>query len=293
MKLAHVEAGGRRFFASVTNDEVIDLTSELKDGFTDVLRICTQADTVQDLAQRCQKKTPRLPLGSVRLLAPVPDTSRILGVGMNYHSFVAAAQRAGLPLPASRIWFLRPRCCITGPYDDVWLPQGATDLDYENELTIVIGRRCRAVSVADARQVIGGFTVGNDMTLRSLVARSLVFAKSFETHTPLGPWIVTPDELDDVGSLALKTWVNGELRQNGTTADMVASGYELIAEISSVCALNPGDLIMTGTPDGCGIFARPPQGLAPGDVVRLEIEGIGAIENRIVAEPAAETSSVA
>jgi 2-keto-4-pentenoate hydratase/2-oxohepta-3-ene-1,7-dioic acid hydratase in catechol pathway len=164
------------------------------------------------------------------------------------------------------------------------LPRNADDLDYEVELAVVIGRRCRYVSSANAGSVIAGFTIANDLTLRKRVSKSLVLAKSFDTHTPLGPWLVTPEEIENPHSLAVRAWVNGELRQNSSTAEMIAGCYELVAEISSACTLNPGDIILTGTPNGCGIFERPPAGLAIGDVLRMEIEGIGMIENRVVDE---------
>ena len=126
--------------------------------------------------------------------------------------------------------------------------------------------------------------MANDLTLRKRVAKSLVLAKSFDTHTPLGPWLVTPEEIENLHNLAVKAWVNGKLRQNSSTAEMITGCYELVSEISSACTLNPGDIILTGTPDGCGIFQRPPVGLAIGDVLKMEIEGIGMIQNRIVDE---------
>src|SRR4029077_18740103 len=134
-------------------------------------------------------------------------------------------QCLGIPLQRERIWFYRPRGCIAGPYDDVWLPRNAKDLDYEVELAIVIGRRCRYVTLADAPTVVAGFTVANDLTLRERVLKSVALGKCFDTHTPLGPWIVTPDEIGDLGNLAVRTWVNGTLRQESTTADMIADCY--------------------------------------------------------------------
>jgi 2-keto-4-pentenoate hydratase/2-oxohepta-3-ene-1,7-dioic acid hydratase in catechol pathway len=286
MKIANIEVGGKQRVAVITEDGVIDLSEQLGAALDDAPRLWTLGTPVDELARNCIKRAlPRIPLAAVKFLPPLLRPDKVLGVGMNYHSFVAAAREIGFQIPANRVWFLRPRGCITGPDADVWLPRGSTDFDYEVELTVVIGRRCRRVSIEEASAVIAGYTVANDMTLRSQVPRSLVFAKSCDTHTPIGPWIVTPDEVGDVQSLAVKTWVNGELRQNGSTADMIASCHELVAEVSAICTLNPGDIIMTGTPDGCGIFHRPPRGLAAGDVVKLEIEGIGTIENRIVNEP--------
>jgi 2-keto-4-pentenoate hydratase/2-oxohepta-3-ene-1,7-dioic acid hydratase in catechol pathway len=286
MRLANIESEQGAHVAIVLDGEVVDLTAQLGSHFDDVTKLIALGDHGRELAEGCVRSAAaRLPLHSVKLLAPLRQADKILGVGMNYHSFVAAAERVGIQLPRVRLWFLRPRACISGPRDDVWLPRGATDLDYEVELAVVIGSRCRHVSAGKAREVVAGYTVANDLTLRDRVLKSIVMGKSFDTHSPIGPWVVTADELGDPHQLALKTWVNGELRQNGNTADMIVSCYELIAEISSVCTLNPGDIILTGTPDGSGIFCKPPRSLAVNDVVKVEIEGIGAIENRVISEP--------
>jgi 2-keto-4-pentenoate hydratase/2-oxohepta-3-ene-1,7-dioic acid hydratase in catechol pathway len=286
VKLANIESGGQSHVALVLGEELIDLTAQLGAELDDVPKFLALGVEGQTLAARCLKSAaPRLPTSSVKFLAPVRSPDKILGVGMNYHSFTAAARGIGMSIPAARVWFLRPRGCVTGPRDDVWLPRNADDFDYEVELAVVIGRRCRHISTADAAAVIGGYTVANDMTLRKQVAKSLVLAKSFDTHTPLGPWIVTPDEIGDPHQLAVNAWVNGELRQSGNTYDMIAGCGELIAELSAVCTLNPGDFILTGTPAGSGMFRPPPWGLVAGDVVKLEIERIGTIENRIVEEP--------
>jgi 2-keto-4-pentenoate hydratase/2-oxohepta-3-ene-1,7-dioic acid hydratase in catechol pathway len=266
----------------------VDLTAQLGVELDDVSKLLAMGPESRELADRCLKRaTARVPVDSVKFLSPILRADKILGVGMNYHSFVAAAEHIGVALPKVRLWFLRPRACIRGPYEEVWLPRDAKDLDYEAELAIIIGQRCRHVSAADARAVVAGFTVANDLTLRDRVLKSIALGKSFDTHTPLGPWMVTAEDIDDPHRLAIKTWVNGALRQNGNTADMIAQCYELIEEISAVCTLNPGDIILTGTPDGSGLFCKPPLSLAANDIVKIEIEAIGAIENRVVDEPSA------
>jgi 2-keto-4-pentenoate hydratase/2-oxohepta-3-ene-1,7-dioic acid hydratase in catechol pathway len=286
MKLASVESNGLSRVVLVLNEELIDLTAQLNVEWDDVSRFLAMGAEASALAERCTKKaTPRLPMSSVKFRSPILRADKVLGVGMNYHSFVAAARRIGITVPTERLWFYRPRGCISGPYDDVWLPRNASDFDYEAELAVVIGRRCRHVNFTGAQAVVAGFTVANDLTLRERVLKSIVLGKSFDTHTPLGPWIVTPEEVSDPHNLAMRTWVNGELRQQSNTADMIATCYELIVEISSACTLNPGDIILTGTPDGSGMFHQPPLKLAASDVVRIEIEGIGVIENRVIEEP--------
>ncbi len=278
-----MELQGRSRVALVVGEELVDLTVHLGIELSDVSRLLGLGDEARKLVGRCSSNAPRLPIASVKLQSPV-RAEKILGVGMNYHSFVAAVQNLGIVVPTQRLWFYRPQACINGPYEDVWLPPGANDLDYEGELAVVIGRRCRRLSVGEVPAIVGGFTVANDLTLCRRVLQSAVLGKSCDTHLPLGPWLVTADEIGDPQALALRTWVNGTLRQQASTADMIANCYELIAEVSACCTLNPGDVVLTGTPSGSGIFQRPSVALAAGDVVKVEIEGIGAIENRVVAE---------
>lgn len=287
MKLATIESNGTTRVAAVLNGEVVDLTGHVPSTVRDVATLLALGHEARALVERAINAGQRTPLDQVRLRSPVLHAGKVMGVGMNYRSFVAAAQRLGLTLPVERIWFYRPVACLNGPHDDVWLPRKSTDFDYEAELAIVIGRPARYLSEAQAVHAIAGYTVANDLTLRDRVLKSVVLGKSFDTHLPLGPWVVTADELGDPHDLAIRTWVNGSLRQESNTADMIAGCHELVAQISSVCTLNPGDIILTGTPDGSGIFQKPQTSLAVGDVVKVEIEGIGAIENRIVEEPAA------
>jgi 2-keto-4-pentenoate hydratase/2-oxohepta-3-ene-1,7-dioic acid hydratase in catechol pathway len=290
VKIASLEIGGVPRVGLVTGEEVVDLTSESDGALDEVVKFLALGPVAsKELADRCLRRAKtRLSIQGVKFLAPVRSADKILGVGMNYHSFVAAAERLGLPLPKSLLWFQRPRACLAGPTDDVWLPRGATDLDYEAELAVVIGRRCRRVAAKDAAHVIAGFTVANDLTLRDRVLKSVPLGKSFDTHTPTGPWITSLDEVGDPHRLDIRSWVNGELRQESNTSDMMSSCYALIEELSTVCTLNPGDILLTGTPDGSGIFCKPPQSLRVGDSVRIEIERIGTIENRIVDEPPIE-----
>jgi 2-keto-4-pentenoate hydratase/2-oxohepta-3-ene-1,7-dioic acid hydratase in catechol pathway len=288
MKLANIDSNGLSRVVVVLGEESVDLTAQLGAGIDDVEKFLTLGTDSRSIAERSIKTAAsRLLTSSLTFRSPILRAEKILGVGMNYHSIIAAAERLGLTVPKERLWFYRPRGCLTGPYDDVWVPRNATDLDYEVELAVIIGCRCRYVTLADAPAVIAGFAVANDLTLRDRVFKSIVLGKSFDTHTPFGPWLVTPEELGDPHNLALRTWVNGALRQRSTTADMIADCYELIVDVSSACTLNPGDIILTGTPDGSGLFCSPPSRLAAGDVVKIEIEGIGVIENRVVDEPPA------
>ena len=189
--------------------------------------------------------------------------------------------------------FNKQSTCVVGPYDSVHLPRASKLLDYEGELGFVIGRRCRHVSRDDAREVIAGYTVVNDVSLRDWQLRipTWTIGKSFDTHGPIGPWIVTADEIPDPHQLALRTWVNGELRQESNTKELIFDCFTLVEHLSTAFTLEPGDVIATGTPAGVGIGLKPPQFLTAGDSVRIEIEGIGAIENPIIDEPE-ETKSL-
>jgi 2-keto-4-pentenoate hydratase/2-oxohepta-3-ene-1,7-dioic acid hydratase in catechol pathway len=161
-------------------------------------------------------------------------------------------------------------------------------VDYEGELGVVIGRACRHVDAADAHGVIAGYLVVDDVSARDwqYKAPTWTLGKSFDTHGPIGPWLVTVDEVEDPQDLRLRTFVNDDLRQDASTSEMILSCYKQVEVLSTVFTLEPGDIISTGTPSGVGIGRRPPEFLRAGDVVRIEIEGIGTIENPVIAEPA-------
>lgn len=286
MKLATISYNNTSRLAVIVDEQVIDLSSQASVPMQNLAHFLALGRDGSNLIDACLKLAPRLPRECVEFLPPVPRGGNVIGVGMNYHSFIAAAQHVGIQLPRERLWFLRPRGCLNGPYDDVMQPRNAQDLDYEAELAVIIGRPCRDVSPEEAPLAIAGFTIANDLTLRERARVSPTLGKAFDTHTPLGPWIVTPDELGDPHRLTIKTWVNGELRQDSSTADMITNCYELISELSRACTLRPGDVLLTGTPAGCGALLRPARTLIAGDIVRIEIQGLGAIENRVVEEGA-------
>lgn len=227
-------------------------------------------------------------LDDVTLAAPIDDPQKYLGIGMNYKEHAEEARAAGIPIPTHQMWFNKQVSCITGPFDPIVKPAVSDELDYEVELAVVIGTRCRHVAVEDARSVIAGYLVANDVSVRDwLQKRSPTFTlgKSFDTHGPVGPWLTTDDEIEDPLALRMRLTVNGEVRQDWTTDDMIYDVYEQIAYLSQVMTLMPGDILATGTPSGIGAPTR--NFLQVGDVVRAEIEGLGAIENRVVSEQAA------
>lgn len=223
-------------------------------------------------------------LKSVQLLAPVERPGKYLAIGMNYAKHIEEAKRLGQPTPTQQFWFNKQTSCLNGPFDNV--EPGVTEqLDYEVELGVVIGQPAKGVSEAQAKDHVFGYLVANDFSARDWQRHSPTFTmgKSFDTHGPIGPWIVTADEIADPHALKLRCIVNGEVRQDSETSELVYNVWQQISYLSTAFTLEPGDLIATGTPSGVGIGMQPPRFLQRGDVVRCEIDGIGAIENRIAA----------
>ncbi len=220
----------------------------------------------------------------MHLRPPVPHPAKVLGIGLNYAAHVA---ETGATRPEHQVWFNKQRTCVIGPGDAIGIPPVSAQVDYEGELAMVIGRRCRHVPAADAASVVAGFTVLNDVTVRDWQWRTPTWTlgKSFDTHGPTGPWLVTGDDVGDPHRLRLRTWVNDDLRQDASTDDMIFSCWEQVEYLSTVFTLEPGDIISTGTPAGVGMSFDPPRWLVDGDVVRIEIERVGILENPVVVEP--------
>lgn len=218
----------------------------------------------------------RLALADVRLVAPVIPRSKVLGIGRNYADH--AAER-GVDVPSVPLVFLKPNTSVIGPGEPIVHPEETTNLSYEGELAVVIGRICRRVPVDRAAEVIFGYTVANDVTARDLQSSDDQWtrAKGFDSFCPLGPWIATHIELSEAGQLDVTTTVNGEVRQSGNTTQLVHSIPKLIAHISAFTTLLPGDVILTGTPAGIGP-------MKVGDSVSVTVSGIGTLTNRVVAE---------
>jgi len=191
------------------------------------------------------------------------------------------------------VWFNKQVSCVAGPYDPVHKPWVSDQFDYEGELGVVIGKRCRHVRAEEAGEVVAGYVVVNDLSVRDwqMRAPTHTLGKSFDTHGPFGPWLVTPDEIPDPHALRIRTWVNGELRQDSNTSLMIHRIEAMVAELSTAFTLEPGDILSTGSPAGVGGLMDPPRYLNPGDLVRVEIESIGAIENRVIPEPRPRTAS--
>ena len=220
-----------------------------------------------------------VPLEGLRLGSPLAP-GKLLGIGLNFRGH-AAETRA--ELPREPLVFSKLVSAVTGPRDDVVRPAYTAELDYEGELAVVIGRRARHVSEADALAHVFGYAVMNDVTARDLQRAEPQWtrAKGGDTFGPLGPWVTTADEVPDPQALTIRTWVNGDLRQEASTSEMVFSVAALVAWCSASFTLAPGDVITTGTPAGVGVGRTPPAFLVPGDRVRVEIDGLGSLENAV------------
>lgn len=281
MKLVRFTEQGRTRIGKVVHDRVIDLsavpgvTASMRQLIADLPRLRMALE---------EASGPDFALQAVQLEAPIPDAQKFLGIGMNYRKHADEARQAGIPIPDSQLWFNKQVSCITGPFSPVVKPEVSDKMDYEIELGVVIGQRCRHVDARDAAAVIAGYLIVNDVSARDWLHKSPTFTlgKSFDTHGPTGPWLTTADEIPDPLKLEMKLYVNGELRQHADSGDMIYDIYQQIAYLSTVMTLEPGDMLATGTPSGIG--APTGRFLQPGDVMRGEIEGLGHLENPVVAE---------
>jgi 2-keto-4-pentenoate hydratase/2-oxohepta-3-ene-1,7-dioic acid hydratase in catechol pathway len=225
-----------------------------------------------------------LGVAGARLEAPVPRPPKALGIGLNYRDHAA---ESGQELPKHPVVFAKMPTCIIGPGTPIHRPHVSAAVDWEGELCVAIGARGRHIAAADAPQYVAGYMNGNDVSVRDWQFHSptWMIGKSFDTHGPTGPWLVTPDEVDPA-NLDIRTFVNGQLMQESNTHQLIFGVREIIEYLSTSFTLEPGDIIFTGTPAGVGVARRPPLFLKDGDVVRVEIEGLGVLENPVIDEPA-------
>jgi 2-keto-4-pentenoate hydratase/2-oxohepta-3-ene-1,7-dioic acid hydratase in catechol pathway len=287
MKLARYTLDGTTSVGAVVGDRILPL-KVLGLSVTTTIReiLAGGAEMRQRLGHALKSSShDALPLSGVRLEAPVPDAQKYLAIGLNYRDHLDEVAHLGVKANPHQLWFNKQVSCLTGPYDPIFKPRVSAMLDFEAELGVVIGKRCRYVSAAEAPSVVGGYFVLNDVTARDWQVRSPTYTlgKSFDSHGPIGPWVTTADEVTDPHALQMRLWVNGELRQSASTGGMIYNIWQQIEELTQVMTLEPGDLIATGTCSGSGVVTR--RFLQPGDLVRVEIEGLGHIENPIEAEP--------
>jgi len=285
MKLATFTHQGSTRIGVVAGDAVADVAVAAPEIPREMIAFLVAGKSALDRARAAAQNAPKIPLAQVKLEAPVLRPPEFLAIGLNYADHVA---ETGRDKPSFPMFFNKQSSCVNGPYDPIHLPRASAALDYEGELAFVIGRRCRHVPRDRAQEVIAGYTIVNDVSVRDWQrrAQTMTLGKSFDTHGPCGPWIVTADEIGDPHNLDLRTLVNGEVRQHSNTRHLFFNCFEQVETLSTVFTLEPGTIISTGTPAGVAAAMKPPKWLKAGDVVRIEIERIGYIENRVVDEPA-------
>jgi 2-keto-4-pentenoate hydratase/2-oxohepta-3-ene-1,7-dioic acid hydratase in catechol pathway len=264
---------------------LIDQSGQLRDLSGHVKDLSGEAYAPASLARLALLDPATLPVidGKPRIGAPVTSISKFVAIGLNY---IDHAKETGNPIPAEPIFFLKANTSLCGPNDPVEKPRGSTKLDWEVEIAAIIGTRAKYVSEAEALDHVAGYCVCNDVSERNFQIERLgqwTKGKSHDTFGPLGPWLVTKDEIADVQQLPLWLDVNGERRQTGSTSTMIFSIAKCIAYVSQFMTLLPGDIVTTGTPPGVGAGMKPPKFLEVGDVVTLGIEGLGEQRQEIVA----------
>ena len=314
MRLATFEVQGQDRIGAVTRRTVIDLNlahdlyaSELSGEKEDVPKAFPETmidflrlgEGIRGYASRLEEHVCELseadPEGTrhrgvvrdvadIHVLPPVPAPSKIVCLGLNYRDH---AEEAHVPIPERPILFSKPSTAIVGPGDPVIYPRISSQVDYEVELAVVMGKKCRNIGESDAAAYIGGYTVFNDVSARDIQFSDKQWfrGKSFDTFAPTGPYLVLRDQVTDPHRLKMKLTVNGETRQNSTTENMIFKIPQVVAFISRVMTLQPGDIIATGTPAGVGFYSKPERKLLRvGDVMEAEIESIGLLRNRVASE---------
>ena len=287
MKLARFgPIGAERPGIVVSSELLFDVSSLVRDFDRDFFAAGGPKWLATEAARHSVDLPPILLDGSVRLGSPIARPGKVVCIGLNYADHAA---ESGMPVPEEPVVFMKASSTVVGPFDDVYIPRGSVKTDWEVELGIVIGSEARYLEDTDAAAAtIAGYCVSHDVSERHFqLERGGQWdkGKSCERFNPVGPWLVTTDEVTDPRSLTLRLDVNGERKQRGTTSTLVFDVFEIVHYLSQFMVLEPGDLINTGTPPGVGMGQKPPRYLAPGDVVDLEIEGLGAQRQRFIAAP--------
>ena len=285
MKIVSFTENGHTRIGLLQDNGIIDLSQTSPGLETDMLSFLQQGETAMATAKASQDNSPHFSINDVKLEAIIKRPPKIIAIGLNYR---AHALESNMAIPEVPLVFTKQSTSSHGPYDPIHWSEDSKALDYEGELAIVIGKNCRRVPKEKARSVIAGFCVLNDVSVRDWQMRgtppSFTMGKSWDTHCPIGPALVTADEVDP-HNLQLKTYVNGELRQDTNTNDLIFDCYHLIEFLSTAFTLEAGDIIATGTPSGVGFAQKPRAMLVVGDTIRIEIEGLGHIEHTVIAEP--------
>jgi len=284
MKLVTFDAGRGAELGSVDNDAITPLNRASPGLPGDMIGlIATWPRAEGEIRRLAAAGADALPLAEARLLAPIRRPGKIMAIGLNYADHVA---ESGAEPPKNQIWFSKAPTAAAGPFDAIQIPKVTQTVDYEAELVAVIGKGGRHIAKAAAPAAVFGYCCGDDVSERTWQMRTTqwVLGKSFDTHAPFGPWITTADEVPDPHALAIRCLVNDEVRQSSNTSNLIFNVWDQLELLSQAMTLEPGDLIFTGTPGGVGAAMNPRQFLKPGDRVRVEIEGLGALDNRCETE---------
>ena len=291
MKLVTFENKNNISIGAVKNDHVIDFShSSLPVEMIEFIKLGEEGlNRANDIIENPENE---LPISNLKLLAPISKPNKILAVGLNYKEHrdevaKTASKTIGKAQEKYPNIFNKQNSSVNGPYDSIHRPRASEFLDYEGELGFVIGKKCRHVPYDKASDVIYGYTVVNDVSIRDWQMRgppiTMTMGKSWDTHCPFGPYLVTSDEVGDPHNLKLETYVNGEIRQSANTNDLIFDCFTLVEYLSTAFTLEPGDLIPTGTPAGSAVMKR--NWLVAGDEIKIEIEKLGFIKNKVIEEP--------
>jgi 2-keto-4-pentenoate hydratase/2-oxohepta-3-ene-1,7-dioic acid hydratase in catechol pathway len=283
MKLVNFLYKGEKNIGALLDDGVCSFKSISDKYSMSMMEFIEQIDDLSPKVSKFINSNPEvIPLSEIEFLPVIERPGKVLAVGLNYKDH---AKETGMDLPKVPMIFTKQSTSVLGHQGEIHKPKVSDTVDYEGEMAFVIGKKCRHVSKEDALDVIAGVTICNDVSVRDwqIASPTFTMGKSFDTHCPIGPYIVTMDEISDIHNLKIKTYVNDELRQDSCTDQLIFDCFDLIEHITKAFTLEPGDIIATGTSSGVGVVLG--KYLVPNDVVRIELENVGTLENKVVLEP--------
>jgi 2-keto-4-pentenoate hydratase/2-oxohepta-3-ene-1,7-dioic acid hydratase in catechol pathway len=283
MKLVNFLYKGEKNVGALLDDGVCSFKSISDKYSISMLEFIEQIHELSPEVSKFIDSNPEvIPLSEIEFLPVIERPGKVLAVGLNYKDH---AKETGMDLPEVPMIFTKQSTSVLGHQGEIHKPKVSDAVDYEGEMAFVIGKKCRHVSKEDALDVIAGVTICNDVSVRDwqIASPTFTMGKSFDTHCPIGPYIVTMDEISDIHNLKIKTYVNDELRQDSCTDQLIFDCFDLIEHITKAFTLEPGDIIATGTSSGVGVVLG--KYLIPNDVVRIELENVGTLENKVVLEP--------
>ena len=283
MKLVYFLFKGEKNVGALLDDGVCSFKSISDKYSMSMLEFIEQMDDLSPKVSKFINSNPEvIPLSKIEFLPVIERPGKVLAVGLNYKDH---AKETGMDLPEVPMIFTKQSTSVLGHQGEIHKPKVSDAVDYEGEMAFVIGKKCRHVSKEDALDVIAGVTICNDVSVRDwqIASPTFTMGKSFDTHCPIGPYIVTMDEISDIHNLKIKTYVNDELRQDSCTDQLIFDCFDLIEHITKAFTLEPGDIIATGTSSGVGVVLG--KYLVPNDVVRIELENVGTLENKVILEP--------